>query len=253
MVGRGADGAPGLRAEPREPPAARRADGVRRGRAAHRRRAPDDGDRRSSRPHDPAGRARRSRRRRALPRLPRARGGPEVRRPCALDRPRAPAVRARLLRLRVRHAPALDLGRRARATAPLRVRRPPRGEGAARARAVRPRVLPRRPLPLDPPPAAPRDAQPRDEAGWDDALRDHRRPAARTRSCGSAGPRTGRPRACRRSRPCGSSSRGRDGGRSTASRSTGPGSSEALFLCEKTDELRDGADLSDVVTPHRPR
>ena len=31
-----------------------------------------------------------------------------------------------------------------------------------------------------------------------------------------------------------------------------PGSSEALFLCEKTDELRDGADLSDVVTPHRP-
>ena len=32
-----------------------------------------------------------------------------------------------------------------------------------------------------------------------------------------------------------------------------PGSTEALFLCEKTDELRDGADLSDVVTPHRPR
>jgi SAM-dependent methyltransferase len=32
-----------------------------------------------------------------------------------------------------------------------------------------------------------------------------------------------------------------------------PGSSEALFLCEKTDELREGADLSDVVTPHRPR
>ena len=31
-----------------------------------------------------------------------------------------------------------------------------------------------------------------------------------------------------------------------------PGSSEALFLCEKTDELRDDADLSDVVTPHRP-
>lgn len=31
-----------------------------------------------------------------------------------------------------------------------------------------------------------------------------------------------------------------------------PGSSEALFLCEKTDELRDGADLSDLVTPHRP-
>ena len=30
-----------------------------------------------------------------------------------------------------------------------------------------------------------------------------------------------------------------------------PGSSEALFLCEKTDELRDGADLADVVTPHR--
>jgi len=29
------------------------------------------------------------------------------------------------------------------------------------------------------------------------------------------------------------------------------GSSEALFRCEKTDELRDGADLSDVVTPHR--
>lgn len=30
-----------------------------------------------------------------------------------------------------------------------------------------------------------------------------------------------------------------------------PGTSEALFLCEKTDELRDGADLADVVTPHR--
>jgi SAM-dependent methyltransferase len=32
-----------------------------------------------------------------------------------------------------------------------------------------------------------------------------------------------------------------------------PGTSEALFLCEKTDELREGADLSDVVTPHRPQ
>lgn len=31
-----------------------------------------------------------------------------------------------------------------------------------------------------------------------------------------------------------------------------PGSSEALFLCEKTDELAEGADLADVVTPHRP-
>lgn len=31
-----------------------------------------------------------------------------------------------------------------------------------------------------------------------------------------------------------------------------PGTSEALFLCEKTEELREGADLSDVVTPHRP-
>ena len=31
-----------------------------------------------------------------------------------------------------------------------------------------------------------------------------------------------------------------------------PGTSEALFLCEKTDELREGADLSDLVTPHRP-
>jgi len=30
-----------------------------------------------------------------------------------------------------------------------------------------------------------------------------------------------------------------------------PGSSEALFLCEKTDELRSEADLSDVVAPHR--
>jgi SAM-dependent methyltransferase len=29
-------------------------------------------------------------------------------------------------------------------------------------------------------------------------------------------------------------------------------SSEALFLCEKTDELAEGADLSHVVTPHRP-
>jgi len=32
-----------------------------------------------------------------------------------------------------------------------------------------------------------------------------------------------------------------------------PGSSEALFLCEKTDELPEGADLADVVRPHRPR
>jgi len=32
-----------------------------------------------------------------------------------------------------------------------------------------------------------------------------------------------------------------------------PGSSEALFLCEKTDELADDANLTDVVTPHRPR
>jgi hypothetical protein len=31
-----------------------------------------------------------------------------------------------------------------------------------------------------------------------------------------------------------------------------PGSSEALFLCEKTDELGAGSDLADVVTPHRP-
>jgi SAM-dependent methyltransferase len=31
-----------------------------------------------------------------------------------------------------------------------------------------------------------------------------------------------------------------------------PGSSEALFLCEKTDELSSEADLSHVVTPHRP-
>jgi hypothetical protein len=31
-----------------------------------------------------------------------------------------------------------------------------------------------------------------------------------------------------------------------------PGSSEALFLCEKTDELGAGAELADVVAPHRP-
>jgi SAM-dependent methyltransferase len=31
-----------------------------------------------------------------------------------------------------------------------------------------------------------------------------------------------------------------------------PASSEALFLCEKTDELAEGSDLSDLVTPHRP-
>jgi hypothetical protein len=31
-----------------------------------------------------------------------------------------------------------------------------------------------------------------------------------------------------------------------------PGSSEALFLCEKTDELGEGTDLADVVAPHRP-
>jgi len=30
------------------------------------------------------------------------------------------------------------------------------------------------------------------------------------------------------------------------------GSSEALFLCEKTDELDEGKDLAEVVTPHRP-
>ena len=32
-----------------------------------------------------------------------------------------------------------------------------------------------------------------------------------------------------------------------------PGSSEALFICEKTDELGAGGDLADVVAPHRPR
>ena len=31
------------------------------------------------------------------------------------------------------------------------------------------------------------------------------------------------------------------------------GSTEALFLCEKTDELPRGDHLSDLVTPHRPR
>ena len=31
-----------------------------------------------------------------------------------------------------------------------------------------------------------------------------------------------------------------------------PGSTEALFLCEKTDELGEGMDVADVVTPHRP-
>ena len=30
-----------------------------------------------------------------------------------------------------------------------------------------------------------------------------------------------------------------------------PGSTEALFLCEKTDELGEGADVADVVTPQR--
>jgi SAM-dependent methyltransferase len=30
-----------------------------------------------------------------------------------------------------------------------------------------------------------------------------------------------------------------------------PGSTEALFLCRKTDELGEGRDLADVVTPHR--
>ena len=30
-----------------------------------------------------------------------------------------------------------------------------------------------------------------------------------------------------------------------------PGSTEALFLCEKTDELGEGADVADVVAPHR--
>ena len=32
----------------------------------------------------------------------------------------------------------------------------------------------------------------------------------------------------------------------------GPAFELALLLCEKTDELRAGQDLSDVVTPHRP-
>jgi SAM-dependent methyltransferase len=31
-----------------------------------------------------------------------------------------------------------------------------------------------------------------------------------------------------------------------------PGSSEALFLCEKTDELVEGSDFAGVVRPHRP-
>ena len=31
-----------------------------------------------------------------------------------------------------------------------------------------------------------------------------------------------------------------------------PGSTEELLLCEKTDELQEGAVLSDVVAPHRP-
>jgi hypothetical protein len=31
-----------------------------------------------------------------------------------------------------------------------------------------------------------------------------------------------------------------------------PGSSEALFLCEKTDELAPEARLIDLVAPHRP-
>ena len=30
-----------------------------------------------------------------------------------------------------------------------------------------------------------------------------------------------------------------------------PGSSEALFLCRKTDELADGADVAEVVRPQR--
>jgi hypothetical protein len=31
-----------------------------------------------------------------------------------------------------------------------------------------------------------------------------------------------------------------------------PGSTEALFLCEKTDELAEGGDFAAVVRPHRP-
>lgn len=31
-----------------------------------------------------------------------------------------------------------------------------------------------------------------------------------------------------------------------------PGSTEALFLCEKTDELEEATGLARVVTPHRP-
>jgi hypothetical protein len=31
-----------------------------------------------------------------------------------------------------------------------------------------------------------------------------------------------------------------------------PGSTEAVFLCEKTDELVHGSEFADVVTPHRP-
>ena len=50
---------------------------------------------------------------------------------------------------------------------------------------------------------------------------------------------------------CGPSSRGPAGARCRRFTDYRPGSSEALFLCEKTDELRGDADLSDVVTAHR--
>ena len=90
------------------------------------------------------------------------------------------------------------------------------------------------------------------QAGRDDALRDDRSTRVPTRSCACAGPRTGRRRASRRSRRSGSSSRGRAGGRSRASPTTGRASTEALFLCEKTDELRGRRRSLGRRDPHRP-
>ncbi len=108
-----------------------------------------------------------------------ARGRPEVRDPHAVDRRASRAVVRRLLRLRGGPAPARALGGGAHGASRVGVRRPAPGGGAARARPVRPRLLPRRSLPQRVPPRAARDAQPCDAPRRRDAARDDDRSAAR--------------------------------------------------------------------------
>ena len=85
------------------------------------------------------------------------------------------------------------------------------------------------------------DAEPRDAAGRLDAARVHRRrPERRDRPPELARLDGQGEGACRRSRPCGRSSRGRAGGRCGGSRTIARRRSRRCCLCEKTDELRRG-------------